>query len=283
MRRCGLPALFLLAINASMCRADDPVIDPRAQAVLVEMTKAYTDLRTLEQETTWEPGGDMGRMVRSRLVIQRPNRVLLEITERRPPIPDPVTSHILCDGKKLFTHIQPNGWFETSKAPKDLAGFMFTTCVEMAAIGGADPFSQILRQARSLVLEGPEILDGVNADILSYDLGNKERNASLRLYVGREDHLIRRFVMDSNPIPREKKPDELSINDPPVHIRYENKLVANKGIAKGVFVWIPPPGVIPFQSSLNPMLNQGVNPRKGRAAKKGQVIDIDKYRPWEHH
>src|SRR5438477_12029276 len=79
---CG----FAWALPTGSAGADDtPSIDPKAKSILEQSTRAYRDLHSLQQETTYTATGTgLGRLLRAKLLVQRPNKLLLELYERDP-------------------------------------------------------------------------------------------------------------------------------------------------------------------------------------------------------
>src|SRR5438105_11111535 len=80
----SIPLVLLSIIsgvtNSAAGMQESPSVEARARAALEAMSRAYRALKTLDQETTYSASGTaMGRLVKSRLVVQRPNRLLLEV------------------------------------------------------------------------------------------------------------------------------------------------------------------------------------------------------------
>jgi len=287
IRRLLIGCCLLFAPGA---RADDvPVFDPKAKGVLDAMVRAYRDLRTLDQETTYSedaPGG----LARSRLVAQRPNKILLEVLRKTPGRPQPVVTRVLCDGKELFTYQEAQGWYTREEAPKNFAGFRgFASSLEMAMLIGIDPFVDLLQQARALRLGEPVLVDAVMTDVALIDIGDEDRTGEARLYVGQQDHLLRRFVFESKVIPKPEPPQPMESMTPPdpdappagplpprvIAFQYDNRVFANKEIVKSVFTWSTPPGALLYQDTNSLLAPQ---PQKGRASvfTQGKPLDVSK-------
>jgi len=283
----GILALMLVLGAAGPARASDTA-DPRARAVLEEMTKAYRRLRTLEQETTYQiKGSELGRLVKSRLVVQRPNKLFLEITENTAERVEPVITRHVWDGRDAWTYYELRGWFTQERAPRDFRGSQAVSgSVELAAIAGVDLFGQLAAQARSVRLEAPAIADGVETDVVYLDVGDDLRSGEIRLFVGRQDRLLRRFTFDSAAIPSRasEKPappllpgeEALEPLAPPRSLRfaYDNRVTANHALPREAFRWIPPPGALRLNNS--PL---GAAPQGGRRLPfliQGKPVDLSK-------
>ena len=269
------PAIALIAlctIITCTVRADDSVFDPKARATLDEMVKAYRSVRTLDQETSYSGAG---AIVKSHLVVQRPNKLLLEIWESRAERPQPVMRRILSDGKDLYYYSDFDNNYSKQKAPRDLSGFRdMAISAELAALAGADPFELLSKRTRSAKMEEPVDIDGTMTDVVAIDISEEQRTVIARLFIGQSDHLIRRFSFDSKPIPsaKPKTPDPPPLDengfpletlaDPlPIQLGYENKVQLNKETPKDSFKWLAPPGAMQRMDDPNGYLNQD---RKGR-------------------
>ncbi len=256
----SLLLITLLVLPLSVPLADDRAFDPRAKAVLEEMVKSYRRLKSLEQESVYDSrGSSAARILKTKLVFERPNRLVLDIHERSPQKESSVRRFV-SDGKDLYSYSEVEGHFVKDKAPRNLDGFReLATSMEMAAIMGMDPFASLSQQARSARLEEPADLDGISCDVVFIDVGDELRTGEVRLYIGREDRLLRKFLFDSKPIPKpepkEKKllPDlpipgeePLPPLDPPLPVQfgYQVKVTPNPKLTKETFNWIAPPGAM---------------------------------------
>lgn len=263
---------------ASGARADDaPSIAPKVKTVLDAMVKAYRSLSALDQETTYSedaPGG----IVKSRLVVQRPNKLLLEVLQKVPERAQPVVARFLCDGKEFFTYQEAQGWYTREKAPKNLAGFReIASSLEMAMLVGLNPFETLTQQARAARLEEPAQVDAVMTDVVLVDVGSDDRTGEARFYIGQEDRLLRRFTFHSKPIPKpdpsppaqpepplypDETPSEPAPPPPPrvIAFHYDNHLILNRAIPRTTFTWTTPPGALLYQPLSSLLAPQ--NPKK---------------------
>lgn len=232
-------------------------VDPGARRVLDSMVRAYRDARRLEQETAYRrddpnaPG-----MIRSRLIAQKPNRLFLELTQKSADRPAPLLSRFVCDGKSFYAYQEKNGWYTKEKAPRDFKDFDFLALsVEMAALTGNDPVKGLVAQARSVRLTNPETIDGEQADVVVFDTGSPQREAELRLFVSREDHLLRRFAFESKPIPQARNPNAPPLEPgetaapPPeaTSFSYDVHVMRGREQTKDAFTWVPPAGSFAYQ------------------------------------
>lgn len=275
---------LLLGTVAVPVWADDaPTVDPKAKAILEQTARAYRGLHSLEQETTYSSSGTgLGRLLRAKLLVQRPNKLLLELYQRSPEKPNGAVHRYVSDGKSYYTYketdfstLQMDNTYTEDKAPRDLAAFKdLTGSLEMAALGGADAFGALLKQARGARVEEAAPVDNVGCDVVSLDIGNADRTGEIRLFLAQSDHLLRKMVYESKEIPKpEPKPDPNVKIDPnelpldpleppkPVHFEYVNAVIANPDFSKGTFTWLKPVGAWRQMNNPQGILNQT---RKGQ-------------------
>jgi hypothetical protein len=255
-------AIFAVLALPAFASFDEGAVEPQARAVLNDMVRAYRGVKTLEQESEYDSkGSSAARILKAKLIIQRPNRLLLEVTERGGD-KGSVLRKFVSDGKDLYSYYELEGHFVKDKAPRSFDGFReLAMSVEMAALTGIDPFAAIAQQARSVTLADPVNVDDVPCDVVNVDVSDEVRTGLVRFYVGKQDHFLRKFEFDSKPIPKpepkEKKllpdlpiPSEQDEPLPPlepeipVHFSYTVKVTANPRLAKETFMWIAPPGAL---------------------------------------
>lgn len=233
-------------------------VDPAAQRVLDSMVHAYRDARRLEQETAYHRDNlNAGGLVRSRLITQKPNRLFLEIIQQSADRPAPLLSRFVCDGKTFYAYQEKNGWFTKEKAPKDFKDFDFLALsVEMAALTGNDPVKGLTRQARSVRLVDSVSIDGDMADVVVFDTSRADQSGELKLFIGREDHLLRRFAMETRPIVRPPAKTDAPPLDPgetiapppsPMSFSYDVHVMRGKEQTKDAFTWVAPTGSFAYQ------------------------------------
>lgn len=251
---------------------DNPNFDPAAIRVLDEMARTYRGLHSLEQDTTYgnnTGNTDLSRLTQSRLVIERPNHLLFEMRQIAVGQSEPALTRFVCDGRNLYVYKQQLGAYTKAKAPKDLQGFQsISISMEMALMTGLDPVGQMLKQARSVRLEEPTLIDGATCSTVALDTGTAARSGETRIYIGEQDHLLRRFSFESRilvPDPPQRQPDDLT--DPPTPAKpiparygYENHVTANRPVAKTNFTWVAPAGALIY----DPKSDKFVNPADGK-------------------
>jgi len=236
-------------------------IEPEARNVLAASVKAYGHLKTIEMETTYS--GDSGgfiKPVRSRLLLQRPNRLLYEVWHNVPGMGRTTVKRYLCDGRDYYIYDETEGYYSRFKAPKDLKQLGIAGAgVELAAISGSNPFDGLEKQVRAARLEGVAEVNGQAADVVMLDSGNQDRTGEARFYISRSDHLILRFTFESIHIDRPDKkppplprlnpddPPEQELHQPPVKFSYDNKYILNPSIPASAFAWTTPPGAMLYE------------------------------------
>ena len=277
-------ALLLLASPLTSI-ADERVIEPRAQAALDEMVRAYRRLKSLDQESVYDSrGSSAARIMKTRLLLEKPNRLLLEIQERE-PTKGSIIRRFVSDGKELYSYNELQGYFVKDKAPRNMDGFReLAPSIEMAAITGINPFAALSEQARSIKLESPAPIGEVLCDVVFVDVGDDLRTGEVRFFIGREDRLLRKFIFDSKPIPKpepEKKEKKLlpDLNAPPeeeleplapldqaipVQFSYLVTVRANPKFSRDTFLWLAPPGALQLLGA-NGLLNQKGSSATGSA------------------
>lgn len=265
--------------------------DPAAIQALDAMVKAYRSVSKLHQETTYSAGeGKVAPLLRSRLVLSRPNRIVLDMMQPGVDRQQPYRLLYQCDGKDLYAYQETKGFYAKEKAPKSLKELDYlSVSIEMAAITGGDPAAQFIAQAKAVRLGGSDLIDSVPSDIVIFDMGSPERNVELRLAIGKKDHLLRRFDFSSIPVPKpepEKPKDVVIVGDPnappppekrpeePVRFVYENHVFLDRDLPKDVFKWVAPPGSFAYQEY--PSL---LNPRGGTSAAVAGAITMYGQKP----
>ena len=266
-RALGAACAGFLALVGPGAHADDPDgVEPGARRALAAASAAYHRLGALDQETTYSAeGGGMSRPLKSRLRLQRPNRIFLEIEQQTPDSPKPVTSRFQCDGKTYYIYQQAQGYYTRETAPKDLSGFRAAgQSVEMAAITGADPFDALCKQAKSVRLLSPGVVAETLCEVVALDLTSKDRKIEMRVSIGKDDHLIRKFELNSDPLnaadaaPRKPRVirdanDDSVVEEtgnlviPPSRFAYENRILALGRLPRTTFDWIAPTGAMEYR------------------------------------
>jgi outer membrane lipoprotein-sorting protein len=265
------PLLLAFLLFSSTPPDNSSVVDPAAQRVLDSMMRAYRDVHKLEQETAYhQEGGSGNGLVRSRLVVQKPNRLFLELVQQTADRSAPMLSRFVCDGKNFYSYQEKNGWYNKDKAPKDLKDFDFLALsVEMAALTGNDPVKGLIKQARFVRMTDSVLIDGDMADVVVFDTGNADQFGELRLAIDKKDHLLRRFAIETRPLVKPKPegdktpllPGETEAPLPfATSFSYDIHVMTGREQSKDAFTWVAPPGSFPCQSY--PTL---LDPKPGKA------------------
>jgi hypothetical protein len=264
---------LLFAISAlTFPQQTAPPVDSEAARVLGEMVKAYRSAGKFRQETVYGAGeGKTPRLLRSSLVISRPNRIVLEMIQPAVDRQKPYRLLYHSDGKDMYAYQETKGFYAKEKAPKNLKELDYlAVSIEAAAILGGDPIAPLLAQARSVKMEAPQLVDAVLCDVVLFDMATPQRTVSLRLSVGQKDRLLRKFDYSAIPVPKpepEQPKDRIVVGDPsqppppeqkpdePVYLSYENHVYLDRDLPKDVFKWVAPTGSFQYQdypSVLNP-------------------------------
>ena len=271
---------LLLTISTFQQVPIKPVADinPLVHKELQEITRSFREVKAISIDTTYEANHKFFLPIQSmKLIYQRPNRLSLEIKKPSASADkqEPDVTQVVCNGKELFTYQQVQGFYSKEKAPKDTKELqLFIASIEMAAITGLEPFEALEKTARSTSLaSGPDV-DAVSTNEITFDVSDNMRKATIKIYAGKQDHLIRKLAFDAKPIPQ-PKPDK-KIEDPneppppeaqeerPVSVSYENHIESKGGFPKEVFAWSPPKGVFEYQGMFT-----GINmPNTGKGKNK---------------
>lgn len=253
-RRLDVLALCVFVLDCmSPLRAQEPPvsISPEARLALASMVKTYRGLKALSQETTFfgDPGGFV-RMESARLLFAKPNRLSLEVIQKPSGSLQAQISRFVCDGKSLYIHQAPQTYFRREQAPKRAEDFlMLGVTIEMAAIAGIDPWTDFIARSKTVSLSPGPRTDGVETDEVTFDLSAPKNQTYLRVHLGREDRLVRRFeYYDEILVPL--KPDgEPEVKIPPLNYGYDNRITLKPNLSDDAFRWAPPPGILELRSS----------------------------------
>lgn len=281
LRAIAALPVILLALPALAGNDDTP------HGVLRQMVEAYRKVKSFEQTTVYTgDSGGMLSLVRSRLVVQKPNRALVELYSKVSFTPTEQVSRFLSDGRDYYIFQAAQNYYTVEAAPRDMKGLAeLSMSIEMGAITGGDPFGGAAANL-PMVMEAPTILAEVPVQVVAIDLSTKERKTTARLYIASTDHLLRRFAFDSEEIidpnapPRPTKPktievdgeiidvgeDETALASPPVHFAYENTVSMNHKLPPDTFKWVPPPGAGRFRP-FEDLMDQSGKHDRGRPAK----------------
>ncbi len=269
MRPCS--TLLCILLVAGVAAAWEPAqVEPDARRVLQEMVRAYRGLRSLEMETKYYgDSGGFNKPVRSRLVFQRPNRLLYEVWQNVLGMGRTTVKRYLCDGRHFYVYDEAEQYYTRDKAPRDFKGLgLLGAGIEFVAISGMNPFANLEQQVRAARLSGTAEVNGEMADVVVLDSGTADRTGEARFYISRTHRLILRFSFESVPLSKPAQhyvppPEPLNPDDPPeqelkplpVKFGYDNQASINPRVPASVFAWTTPPGSLLYEP-LNQMLDR---------------------------
>ena len=150
----------------------------------------------------------MGRSVH--LMLSAPNHLRLETTEGGSESEPAKTFVSVCDGKILWTFNPNKNWYTQEKAPRRLRDFqkvpLSNTTLETMMTIGMNPFADVENQFDAVKYEGTAEVRGVPVEVVLLRAVSEQQAQDLRFYIGREDALLRRIVIESTPIVRQMEP-----------------------------------------------------------------------------
>ena len=133
-----------------------------------------------------------------------PNRLRLEMSEAEPGSETP-TRHLWdSDGKFFWTTIPEKNWYTRDKAPAHLADFrklkqMDANSLEMLMLLGVNPFAKLREQCDRLTWEGAATARDIAVDVVALRTEAREGDTVAKLYIGHDDFLLRRVVIETTP------------------------------------------------------------------------------------
>jgi hypothetical protein len=150
----------------------------------------------------------VGRSVH--LMLSAPNRLRLETKESGSESEPAKTFVSACDGKILWTFNPDKNWYTQEKAPRRLRDFqkvtLSNTTLETMMTIGMNPFTDVENQFDAAKYEGTQDIRGVPVEVVLLRAVSEQQTQDLRFYIGRDDLLLRRMVIESTPIVREMEP-----------------------------------------------------------------------------
>lgn len=223
------PALCTLALLIAAAQPPPArgAFDPHAIELLDGMADAYTHLRALDQRTEFTSAliasgqpqnglinGKPEKMRRSlHIEYLEPNLLFLETsdggTSDRPSV-----SQWISDGRNFWTYEQDKQAFTEEKAPPSIRDFrslsrMNSGSLEVLMLMDINPFTGIKDLVDSATVEPEETIDGVQTDLVALHAETRMDKTELRLYIGANDHLLRRMVLDRTPTPQVGNPAKI--------------------------------------------------------------------------
>lgn len=226
---------------AELRAAHKAAFDPRALQLIRQMADAYSQLTALDQTTEFlvlrtplltqkdkdkavlvpEEGTlprtpvekSLGRSVH--LMLSAPNHLRIQTTEGGNINEPPQTFDSICDGKVFWTYDSVKKQFTRERAPKQLRDFqkinLTNTTLELMMVIGMNPFTDIENQFDGAKYEGMQYVRGVQTELVTLKSVSELHVQELRFYIGSQDLLLHRLVVESTPIVR---PVTRPIRDP---------------------------------------------------------------------
>jgi hypothetical protein len=114
------------------------------------------------------------------------------------------------DGKYYSTFI-PNSHgtvqllYTKEKAPRNIRGFIRLQnldggSLELAMLMGVNPFRNLTPELATVRSEGSAVVRGVDTDVVTMISVTRTERDVLQFYVGKEDHLLHRFISEVQPV-----------------------------------------------------------------------------------
>jgi outer membrane lipoprotein-sorting protein len=203
--------------TAAPSNATEGVAGDEGARILTKTAAKYAGIRTMTADFTMQTSNPLLRSKaesRGKLYQQRPDRIALRFTQ-------PADAAIVGDGQFFYVY-----WPETSKdqATKTPASAGGAGSVDLQAQFVGDPVTRF-----RYTLQGQESVAGRATDVLMLIPRGQAPYRSLKVWVDREDALVRRFEFtESNGVER--------------HINLSN-VRTNVDIASGQFRFTAPAGV----------------------------------------
>ncbi len=239
----GQPTMAGAQTLAELRAAHKAAYDPRVSALLKKMADAYAALTDLDQKTEFYllqtpltqgtaeeakqgTGADgtlprvpvekpLGRTVR--LLLAAPNLLRLETTESASEAESAKHAVSVCDGKIFWTYNPEKNWYTQEKAPKHLRDFqrvaLTNTTLELMMLIGLNPFSDIENQFDGAKYEGRQDVLGMPVEVVGLRVVSDQQTQELHFYIGRDDLLLHRLVIESTPVARLLAPPKHDLLD----------------------------------------------------------------------
>lgn len=226
------PSSHMLSIGASSSGMS-AVIDPKARALLVNMTKAYRALHSYEGNVEIEAGaGANVNSSSSTVSYEKPN---LAVVFTKSPSG---TFKTIADGKAIYV-TKPDDRKEYEQMPDAADPGAIALAIRTggaSAIGlfpfaaaGTDPFILLSRNLKSLSMLDPSTVSGVPVDVVqAVETAPGRKDATMTIEIGRRDRLIRRVGFLSG--------DGNSIVETLTDVKVDPVL------SSAIFRFVPPPG-----------------------------------------
>ena len=150
----------------------------------------------------------LGRTVR--LLVDTPNHLRLETTETAEGRSLPEPQRRSATARYSGLTIPRKNWYTKEKAPKNLRDFqklaLNNTTLEMMMLIGMNPFGDVENQFDAAKCEGVQDIYGLPVEVVVLRSVSEQQTQELRFYIGRDDLLLHRLVVESTPAVREMAP-----------------------------------------------------------------------------
>lgn len=241
-----LPSAAQAQTLTELRAAHKAAYDPRALLLLKQMAEAYSRLTELEQTTDFyllqtplsqEKGkgaqtssqspapnpqdeDEVGTLPRTpvdkpvgrsvHLMLSAPNCLRIETKESGSESEPAKTFVSVCDGKIFWTFNPEKNWYTQEKAPRRLRDFqkvtLSNTTLETMMTIGMNPFTDVENQFDAAKYEGAQDVRGEPVEVVLLRAVSEQQTQELRFYIGKEDFLLRRLVVESTPSVRQMEP-----------------------------------------------------------------------------
>lgn len=160
-------------------------------------------------ETPTLPGramtGEQKLKRRLHLMYASPNRLFVELQETNSTQEKPVVSQWISDGKQFWTYSQEKRQYTQEKAPAHIHDFqklshLNSGSLELLMLIGLNPFANLQEAVDSVRYAGTETVQGVPTEVVTLRTDSALESTEARLYIGREDSLLRRLVVETTPV-----------------------------------------------------------------------------------
>lgn len=228
------PAVVQAQTLAELRAAHKAAYDSHALQLIKQMADAYAQLTTLDQTTEFlvlrtpfltekekekrdkalpvpEEGTlprvpvekPLGRTVH--LMLSAPNHLRIETTDTGDGA-KLQTFDSVCDGKVFWTFDSVKNLYTRERAPRQMRDFqkitLSNTTLELMMVIGINPFTDIENQFDGAKYEGLHDVRGVQTDLVTLTSLSDDKVQLMHFYIGTEDLLLHRLIVESTPIVR---------------------------------------------------------------------------------
>ncbi len=200
--RLGLSGLLLAAALAPSAAQ----VDPKAKAVLDEVSKAYKTIAALHEkvvfttETKNAPPDTVGQEPLSiEIKLQRPNKLFVDF-QRKGPAGKPIRDLVVSDGNNLYRYTGQSHTQSKERAPSTHIAIVKLPDVTPECdllFRAFDPFV-LFNMGAKVTLGAPEKIMDLDVDVvmINMDPGMAQGSATMKVLIGQKDHLLRSIQYD---------------------------------------------------------------------------------------